>query len=526
MSIFTQVAMKKPRSNVFDLSHSKKLTTRFGKITPIFLTECVPGDSFRISSAQMLRFSPLISPVMHEVSVYMHFFKVPYRILWKNWETFITAGEDGQQNPTFPTVNLDTDGVVAGSLEDYLGLPLMTSGTGQQHLVSGLPFAAYQKIWNEYYRDQNLDTIKTVDELADGVNAPSLLRRINFRSYQHDYFTSCLPWTQKGPEATIPLGSIAPIQYTGSNVGRIVFTAGTTPGAGDFDVEMQATGAGQVVGNMQVDVGGGTRNPATLDNSASLQADLSSATAATINELRQAYRLQQWMEKNARGGSRYIESILVHFGVKSSDARLQRPEFLGGASTPVTISEVLQTASTAGGTTPQGNMAGHGISVGQGKGFSCFCEEHCLIMGLMTVMPKTAYMQGIPRFFRKFDRFDYFWPSFAHLGEQPVYNSEIFYDNQALDNDDVFGYLPRYAEYKYIPSTVSGDFRTTLDFWTIVRKFANRPQLNASFIKCDPATDGINRIFADTSDNDKFYVQVYHRVKARRRMPYFGTPIT
>ncbi len=242
------------------------------------------------------------------------------------------------------------------------------------------------------------------------------------------------------------------------------------------------------------------------------------ATTATIIDLRNAFKLQEWLEKNARGGSRYIESIKSHFDVNSSDGRLQRPQYLGGGKSPVAISEVLQTSAAAAQPTPQGNMAGHGIAVGANNSFSYRSEEHGYIIGIMSILPRTTYQQGIPKHFLKFDKFDYYWPEFAHIGEQPIINKELYYSGTSED-DAVFGYTPRYAEYKFMNSSVHGTFRSSLDFWHMGRIFASRPSLNNSFVESDPT----NRVFAVLS-GEKVYAHVFHRIKASRKMPFFGNP--
>lgn len=269
-----------------------------------------------------------------------------------------------------------------------------------------------------------------------------------------------------------------------------------------------------------------------MDPNGTLEADLSAVTASTINELREAFQLQKWLERNMRNGSRYIESILAHFGVKSSDARLQRPEYLGGGKSPVVISEVLQTSGTTTQeidplyNSPQGNMAGHAVSAGQTNYFKKFFEEHGFIIGIMSIMPRTSYQQGIPRIFNKFDKFDYFWPEFAHLGEQEVKNQELYFDTSATQkNDDTFGYQSRYAEYRYIPSSVAGDFRDNLLFWHLGRKFENVPSLGEAFITADPQNNGWERIFAvQDAEVHKIWVQMIHKVKAVRPMPVFADP--
>ena len=519
MSIFSKVAMPRPQTNTFDLSHDRKFSGRIGELMPISVMEVVPGDKFNIKATNMTRFAPLITPIMHKASVYCHFFFVPNRILWPNWENFISGGEDGLADPTFPTVDLTIPtqyGVQ--TLADYLGLP-----TGNQLLnVSALPFAAYQKIYQDYYRDENLIT-KTDVSVSDGTqsNIDTIeLSSMKKRAWQHDYFTSALPWTQRGPEATIPLGTTAPISYVNPGSGATVFRNHAT-GAGIPSMIFDGAAAlfTDSAGGLQANIPGNTN--IDVDSSTNYEADLSQATASSINDLRRAFRLQEWLERNARGGARYIEIITAHFGVRSSDARLQRPEFLGGSSTPITISEVLQTSANASEPTPQGNMAGHGVSVGSSNYVSYRAEEHGYIIGIMSVMPKTAYQQGVPKHWKKLDKFDYYWPSFANIGEQPIYNEELYHQSTAEDAE-VFGYTPRYAEYKYIPSTVHGTFRSSLNFWHMGRIFANKPSLNADFIECDSAE--VDRVFNVTEGSEHLYVYLHNEVKATRLMPYFGTP--
>ena len=508
MSIFTDIQNPKVNTDIFDLSHDNKLSLQMGKLVPILNLETIPGDNFKMSTEQMLRFAPMISPVMHQISVYTHFFFVPNRLVWDNWEDFITGGEDGENESLFPTITApQTD---TGDLADYMGIPLMPIPV----TYSAIPFAAYQLIYNEYYRDQNL--IAPIDsDLSDGNNtANPNLKELRTRAWQHDYFTSALPWTQKGPQATIPISGSAPIKLLEDPAGLTFAKSAIS-----FNPRVNATGfSTDAAGVLQSNVFGGS-GPTVLDLETSNYADLSAATASTINDFRRALKLQEWLEKNARGGSRYIESIMSHFGVKSDDARLQRPQFLGGGSTPVVISEVLQTSSNSSEPTPQGNMAGHGISVGRNSGFNFNCKEHGFIIGIMSVMPKTAYFQGLPKHFKKFDKFDYFWPSFAHIGEQPIINEELYVSNNEEENESIFGYTPRYAEYKYIPSSVHGEFKTSLDFWHMARKFDTRPNLNQTFIEADPTT----RIFA-VEDEEHMYAHVFHRIKASRKMPYFGSP--
>lgn len=504
-NIFNSIQLKKPNKNFFDLTHDVKLSTNMGQLTPILTLEVVPGDKFEIGCESIIRFAPMIAPVMHRMDVTMHYFFVPNRILWDNWEKFITNnGINTGTDYVAPYFELATwegwEDNGYNKMFDYMGIPPVT-GTITNTKISALPFAAYQAIYNEYYRDQNLIepvNYKLTDANNNG-NADDLLKLRN-RAWEHDYFTASLPFAQKGVAVDIPLGSVgsnAPI-YRDT-------TSGPTP--------TTLTGSPYSV------VVPGSNSPTT-------STDLFAATGGldieptSINDLRRAYRLQEWLEKNARGGTRYIESILSHFGVKSSDARLQRPEYITGVKTPVVISEVLNTSGTVD-QLPQGNMAGHGISVSSGNSGSYYAEEHGYIIGIMSVMPKTAYQQGIPRTFLKFDSVDYFWPTFANIGEQEVQLQELYAytNNQA----DTFGYVPRYAEYKYMPSRVAGDFRTSLDYWHLGRIFGSEPTLSQEFVECTP--EDTDRIFAVTDPNaQKLYCHVLNKIKAVRPMPKYGTP--
>ena len=539
MSIFTKSNFKKPSRNTFDLSHDRKFTTEFGRLTPCFLMDVVPGDNIDIRPSSLVRFAPLVAPVMHKCSVYMHFFFVPNRIVWPGWEDFITGGEDGLDATIPPTIlyNPADSFNTRGSLADYLGLPVNGDEiSSAAQAVNAIPFMGYHKIYNEYYRAQDIVQPILQEELVDGDNTTwyeGQGKELWGRAWQHDYFTAALPYAQKGQEALLPLGAEAPIfAYTDAN-----------PPEGGFDgtqysiFRNNTDGTPANLGNSIDAGGGGTYSDATsqatfegyIDLNGTNYVDLSQATAASITDLRRSFALQQWLEKNARGGSRYIESNKVHFGVNSSNKALQRPQYLGGTATPISISEVLQTSASQDQTspipgTPQANMAGHGISVGGGQTISCFAEEHGYIFGIMSVMPKTAYQQGIHRHWTRNDKFDYFWPDFQHIGEQAILNKEIALEGG--NQEGVFGYIPRYSEYKYMNDSVHGDFKQELDFWHMGRKFASVPVLNQDFIQMDAAE--VNRIFAvpgnQTDPIDNLWIHVLNNVKARRPMAYFGNP--
>nr|QJB20887.1 MAG: major capsid protein [Microvirus sp.] len=506
MAIFDAIKPNKVKRNKFSLSHERKFSMNMGDLVPIMCQEIVPGDSFRVNTETLMRLAPMLAPIMHRVNVFTHYFFVPNRLLWMEWEEFITGGRTGTANPVHPYIGAPSFSVPEslydkGSLWDYLGLPTGIK-VGDQITVNALPFRAYQLIWNEYYRDQNLMTEIDISQ-ASGLE-PNLAAMLTLRKrcWEKDYFTSCLPFAQRGAEALIPFS--AEVNY--KDVSEVKFANGSTP-----------TQVYDIMGDDELMVGLDTRG--RIENIENIENGTS-----TINDLRRAIKIQEWLERAARGGSRYIESILSHFGVRSSDARLQRPEYLGGGKSPVVISEVLSTVGTVEETefAPQGTMSGHGISVGNRNGFKKSFEEHGFVIGIMSVLPRTSYQQGVPRSFLRTDKFDYYWPEFAHLGEQEVFNEEVFYNaGQPATNGQIFGYQSRYAEYKYCPSTVHGDMRDELDFWHMGRKFESAPALNSSFVTADPT----HRIFAvEDEDIHKLWVQIYNEVDALRPMPFFGEP--
>lgn len=518
MSIFNTVQFKKPNSNTFDLSHDHKYSMKMGYVYPIMLMECVPGDKIRIKTETLLRMAPMLAPIMHKVDVFTHQFFVPNRIVWPEWEEFIAPKVEGAVPPAFPITSLFVE---KGSMADFFGLPL-----GNNVNVSAIPFAGYNMIWDEYYRDQNLST-SIFSPLVSGVNNPSEFALVRKRAWEHDYFTSALPWPQKGPAVTLPLGDFTDVPVYGLPERQLRVhpvqtggTWGTLPDPFDLSVDKAGSNEGFVRGSFGT--GGAppvrtTINPETSGFMA--RTSEMEAEAVTMNSLRRAEALQKWFEKMARAGTRYIEVIRAHFGVNSSDARLNRPEYITGSKQNVVISEVLQTSETTT-DSAQGSMAGHGLSVGSGGGKSYFCEEHGYYYVMISVIPKTAYQQGVPKTFLKKNREEFFWPDFANIGEQEILNRELYQDGTPAD-DEVFGYTPRYAEYKFMNSRVSGDFRDNLSFWHMGRIFATRPNLNASFVESDPT----KRIFAvEDEDIDSLWCHSFHQVAANRRMPVYGTP--
>ena len=505
-NLFNSVQLVKPKKNVFDLSHDFKFSGDMGNLVPILVNECVPGDNYTISCEAMVRFAPMLAPIMHRVDVSMHYFFVPNRILWDNWQDFVVNAS--VTAPVYPYIDYNGDPTNQYSkFLDYMGVPPSTAA-GTSTSINALPFAAYQCVYNEYYRDQNL--VSQVNyKLNDGNNVGNIanLLTIRKRAWEHDYFTASLPFAQKGNAVDIPIGAI-------EGDAPLAFNTGVDPNAQTLPTY---DNLGTFLGYATID--NSNPSPSTPPTNYFAQTDGLEIQPGTINDLRRAMRLQEWLEKNARGGTRYTENILMHFGVKSSDARLQRPEYITGIKSPIVISEVLNTTGQTDGL-PQGNMAGHGIGVTSGKYGKYFCEEHGYIIGIMSVMPKTAYQQGIPRTYLKKDTLDYFWPSFANIGEQEVQNQELY--AYTSTGEDTWGYVPRYAEYKYMPSRVAGEFRTSLDYWHLGRKFATQPALNQTFIECNPADT--KRIFAVEEGADSLYCHIYNKIKAVRPMPKFGTP--
>lgn len=508
---FEQIKINKPGKNVFDRSHEVNLSCNMGKLIPFLCEEILPGDKYIVNSEILVRFQPMLAPIMHRIDVYTHFFFVPNRIIWSDWEEFITGGEDGLDAKSVPTIPISNalkaywDEYMLG---DYLGIPPVPQvpTVSATKNINSLPFRAYQQIWNDYYRDQNIEQEIIVDDdpaIAD-------LVEIRNRAWEKDYFTSALPWAQRGGEVEISLGLSAPLDYVTGGYNQLRSrTSGTV--AANFDQNLQTDASGDIV-----DI---SANDLNIDNSDSLQTDLSGAVGSTVNEFRQLVKIQQWLEANARGGSRYIEQILSHFGVRSSDARLQRAEYLGGGRQPVVISEVLSTVEATG--APQGQMTGHGLSVGKSNKFTKSFEEHGYVFGIISVMPKPSYQQGIHKMFTRSDNLDFYWPEFAQLGEQEIEDHELYIDYADVGTNNTFGYQSRYAEYKYADNRVCGDMRSTLEFWHMGRIFASKPSLNESFIQCNPT----HRVFAVTDEDEhKLIIQIWNQIKAIRPIPYFNIP--
>lgn len=539
-----------------------------GKLYPIICKEMLPGDRFRVRTDSLVRTMPLSSPAFGRLRMYIHYFFVPNRLVWDNWEDFITGGESGEDTHVPPYLPWSTlvgadfqarsksdgqgnwtytpeDGLVAAfglPAQPYAGGNVVEAGVANgistTTPISVLPFRAYRLIWNEYYRDQNVDDELPIDTAADGEQdiaawgdekfKGSILGDLLSRRWLKDYFTSALPTPQRGPDVQLP----------------IVGEGGTIQADGPLKLMIQNQGTGEIsnpnsVLSPTLNVGLGGTTGINISSTANDQFPLDvqhtdlmyasglttaggSVVAATINDLRRAIALQRFYEISARAGSRYIETIMGHFHVRSSDARLQRPEYLGGGVTDINIGEVLQTSATDQ-TSPQGNMAGRGFGIGRSNQCTYRAEEHGYLFGIMSIIPEPYYYQGIDKEWTRQSRVDYYWPSFAHLGEQEIDKSELSVGTSDGETDTygkLFGYAPRYAEYKFSKNIITGLLRGSLANWTFARKISD-PNLNAAFLEIPQ----VNNPFAvQDEETDKFIIWFSNDIRALRPMPFFGTP--
>lgn len=505
---FSQVPKAEIPRSTFDRSFGHKTTFNAGILVPFLLDEALPGDVFEVKSTLFSRLATPIFPVMDNMFMDTFFFACPLRLIDDTFKKMM--GE--QDNPTdsvdylAPTISCPAGGWTEESLEDYFGLPINVDGL----TVNAYFHRAYNLTWNQWFRDQNLQQSQPVPKDA-GPDDPTNYKLMR-RGKRFDYFSSCLPWPQKGDAVSIPLGTSAPIyganmDFSGADTATNRVNIYDNPGG---SLKALKPDTSLLYGH---NVGSGTGE---------LRADLSSATAATINSLRQAFQVQKLLERDARGGTRYVELVKAHFGVTSPDARQQRVEYLGGGSTPVGFNAVQQTSSTDA-TTPQGNLAAYSTAVAHNHGFKKGFTEHCVILGLVCVRADLNYQQGIPRMFSRSTKLDFYWPALSHIGEQAVLNKEIYADGSAND-DLVFGYQERHAEYRYKPSQITGQFRsrsaTPLDSWHLAQDFSTLPTLGATFIEENPPVD---RVIAVPSE-PHFLFDSYTQMKCTRPMPVYGVP--
>lgn len=502
--IFNRTGSLIPGRSMFNLSYEKKFTCDMGQLIPILCDEMVPGDFFKIGNQAVVRFQPLVAPVLHEINMFVHYFFVPYRLLWANadpdnWETFISGGITGNLTPTIPTWE-PTDST-ENSLWDYMGFPTGVDPDGAYPV--DFPRRAYNFVYNEYYRDESL-----ISPVA--LTNETILNRC----WEKDYFTSALTNQQRGTAPALPIsGNSSAVWASAFNAEWPAATGGATANFNYSTTDNHPHSTGNTKAALELN----TIPLVDLNNNT---VDLSSATTFDIADLRLAFQIQKWMERNNRAGARYTEFLKSHFGISPRDDRLQRPEYIGGSRVPIIISEVLQTSSTDV-TSPQGNLAGHGVTVSSAYCGKYHANEFGLIIGIMSVMPKPAYQQGINRQWLRRTKYDFYFPEFANLSEQAIEKAEIFASNVAADNTEIFGYQGRYDEMRIKQNMVCGEMRTTFDYWHMGRVFdpGTPPELNDDFVTCIPRKD----IFA-VPTAPGLIVSFGNVIKAFRPLPLSAEP--
>lgn len=518
-SHFARIPSVDIQRSVFDRSFTHKTTFDAGYIIPFAVQEILPGDTLNLKTNILARLATPIFPYMDNVYIDTHFFFVPNRLVWDNWEKFNGAQDNPGDSTDFlvPQLSAATHsaGFAEGSIYDYMGLPTKIASIPQADMPIALPLRAYNLIWNAWYRDENLqDSLDSPTDDGPDTTVYTLQRR----GRRKDYFTSALPWPQKGPSVILPIGSSAPVLGIGKIDTTYASNGSVYESNGDYRNYANASvvdgGSASTMFFVDRQIIGGNGVP-------NIWADLSDATAATINELREAFQLQRLFERDARGGTRYVELLLAHFGVVSPDFRLQRPEYLGGGTTSVNVNPIAQTTSTDA-TSPQGNLAAYATANGR-HGFSHSFVEHGFVIGLISARAEVTYQEGMNRMWSRRTRFDYYWPTLAHLGEQAVLNKEVYMQGNTTIDNAVFGYQERFAEYRYQPSMVTGKFRSnatgTLDAWHLALDFSSLPTL-AGLVQEDPPID---RIIAIPSE-PQFILDSYTKMRHARPMPTYSVP--
>lgn len=552
MKQFDSVPIKVPAKNVFDLSHDVKSSYNFDKIYPILCQPVYPGDTFNCRAEVFMRAMPLLAPVMHNVDMRLYFFYVPMRLVWnenrkKDWKIFITGGEDGMQEAILPYFTYDQlnranrAGSFNGSLLDHLGFPTVPAqnwspnNTSAKERVCSLPLRAYQLVWNEYFRNQNVqnEIEFSFDEGQESNSNLAKLTAWRYKCWEKDYFTSCLPFAQRGQAVRLPIEFQSDASYNAPvNVNAAVMAGQTSPAGG-----LKVSNDSQVgsLNVLAVDSNQSLNGTVTLQGSATIDAAQLSFTGlsiGTISDFRYCLRLQQWLENNARCGSRYIEQLLSHFGVVSSDARLQRPELLGGGKIPLLFTDVEQNSFGRSTDDPDdvlGNLGGKGTLYGKTSGFKKYFEEHGILLGVLTIIPRTSYQNMLPRVWTAFDKTDWYFPEFANLGEQAVLNKEVYFDptnNSAIEQtpNEVFGYQGRFTELRYIPSSVHGEMKGTLQSWHLGRSFSAQPSLNSDFVTAKTRANIFAVEDVAAGDYDPFVCQIHLDIKAVRPLPKYAIP--
>lgn len=532
----------------FDRSASLKTSFNAGDVVPFFLEEVLPGDTFSVDTSKVVRMQTLLTPMMDNVYLDTYYFFVPNRLVWDHWKEFCGENTESAWIPqteyTMPQITSPAgQGWSVGTLADYFGIPTGVAGLS----VSALPFRAYALIMNEWFRDQNLQdplVVPTDDSTVAGVNTGTLVTDVAkggkpfIAAKYHDYFTSALPAPQKGPDVTIPVATGGEINVVGNGKSLGLTDGIKNYGLGAFDAKLYAADSlfsqnagspyttGNTPGNLALGVPTQAQLGNDLSNSGLIGVQSAVAQAATINQLRLAFQIQKFYEQQARGGSRYTEVVRSFFGVTSPDARLQRPEYLGGNRVPINVNQIVQQSGTQSGTTPQGTVVGQSLTTDKHSDFTKSFTEHGLIIGVMVARYDHTYQQGLNRLWSRKDKFDFYWPVFANIGEQAIKNKEIFAQGTDKDNE-VFGYQEAWAEYRYKPNMVTGEMRSayaqSLDVWHLADDYSTLPSLSDSWIREDKAN--IDRVLAVTSAvSNQFFADIFVKNYCTRPMPMYSVP--